>query len=204
MSRSPKPSPTDPTHDDNWHGGFYELSFKLGAADDGRLDRALLALWQAASLPKPFRRNSDDQVDVSVRALLAGQLHSVATIPDLGSTLCTVLVVREETYESGVTRQGADWLDLCLPLGALGNLDERVGAYPFSEEAESRGWREPIEAWFATIAAAVFHAVPFVHAVTGNEVSGVEASEVREGRLGVFQPGPDRSLIIEPVRTWSW
>lgn len=28
------PSPTDPTHEDNWSGGFYELSIRLGPADD--------------------------------------------------------------------------------------------------------------------------------------------------------------------------
>lgn len=202
MPPSPSPSPTDPTHEDNWNGGFYELSVKLGAADDARLDTALIALWQAASLSRPFRRHSDEAVDVAVQALLAGHLHSVATIPGLGSTLCTVLVVREETFDSGATRYGADWLDLCLPLGALANLDERVGAYPFDEEADSRGWREPVESWFAVVASAVFKAVPFVHAITGDEVSGVEASEVEPGRLGVFRPNPEGRLDIEPV-DWS-
>jgi hypothetical protein len=197
------PSPTDPTIEDNWHGGFYELTIKLGPADDARLDAALVALWHAASLPEPFRRHSDAAVAVSGQSLLAGHLHSVATIPGLGSTLCTVLVVREETHESGSTRYGADWLDLCLPLGALGNLDGRVGAYPFSQEAESRGWREPIERWFAVVATAVFGSVPFVHAITGDEVSGMEPAEVQEGRLGVFLHNPTGTLTIEPVRTWS-
>ena len=112
-----------------------------------------------------------------------------------------MLVVREETYDSGITRYGDDWLDLCLPLGSLANLDKRVGAYPFSEEADSRGWREPIEGWFATVASAVFQAVPFVHAITGDEVSGVDPSEVQQGRLGVFRRSPDGSLNSEPVRT---
>ena len=73
-----------------------------------------------------------------------------------------------------------------------------------SEEGDSRGWREPIENWFAAVAYAVFQVVPFVHAITGDEVSGVEASDVEEGRLGVLRPGPDATLNIEPVRTWSW
>jgi hypothetical protein len=54
------------------------------------------------------------------------------------------------------------------------------------------------------VASAVFQAVPFVHAISGNEVSGVEASEVEQGRLGVFRPNADGSLDIELVRTWSW
>jgi hypothetical protein len=77
-----------------------------------------------------------------------------------------------------VTRYGADWLDLCLPLGTLGNLDRRVGAYPFDATATSRAWREPIERWFDEVGRAVFQSVPFVHAVTGVEVSGLEASDV--------------------------
>jgi hypothetical protein len=204
VARDSRPSATDPTHEDNWHGGFYELAIKLGAADDARLDAALVALWDAASLSQPFRRQSDQPAEVSAESLLAGHLHSGATIPGLGSTLCAVIVVREETYDSGVTRFGADWLDLCLPLGALGNLDDRVGAYPFDEGGNSKGWREPIEHWFATVASAVFEAVAFEHAITGDEVSGMEPSEVKDGRLGVFRRAPDGSLKNEPIRTWSW
>ena len=204
MTRSPLPSATDPSHEDNWHGGFYELAIKLGPADDERLGSALNALWRAASLTTPFRRHSDVPAELTVDSLLAGHLHSVATVPGLGSTLCTVLVVREETHESGATRFGDDWLDLCLPLGALGRLDERVGAYPFSDEADTRGWREPIERWFESVASSVFDAVPFVHAITGDEVSGVEPIEVQEGRLGVFTRTSEGDLEIEPVRTWSW
>ena len=35
-------------------------------------------------------------------------------IPAVGSTLASVMVVREETYDGGETRFGADWLNLCL------------------------------------------------------------------------------------------
>lgn len=204
MAHTSRPSATDPSHEDNWHGGFYELAIKLGDADDARLDAALVALWGAAALPPPFRRQSGEPADVSAESLLAGHLHSVATIPGLGSTLCSVIVVREESWHSGVTRYDADWLDLCLPLGALGNLDARVGAYPFAEEGDSRGWREPVEQWFATLATAVFEAAPFEHAITGDEISGMTPAEVKECRLGVFTRGPDGSLEVEPVQTWSW
>lgn len=78
------PSPTDPAHEDNWLGGFYELTIKLGDPDDARLDAALAALWRAAPLAAPYRRVADDSSEVSARSLLAGHLHSVATIPDLG------------------------------------------------------------------------------------------------------------------------
>jgi hypothetical protein len=42
--------------DDNWHGGYYELSMKLGAHDVARLDAALKTLWEVAGLPGAFRR----------------------------------------------------------------------------------------------------------------------------------------------------
>ncbi|WP_244927999.1 hypothetical protein [Nocardioides sp. W7] len=203
MTRGPRQSPTDPTHEDNWSGGYYEFSIKLGAADDARLDVALAALWHAASLPKPLRRHPDEAPEVSAQALLAGPLNAVATIPGLGSSLCVVMVGRAETDDSGVALEDADWLDLCLPLGALANLDERVGGYPFDGDGDTRGWREPIEHWFATVASAVFEAVPFVHAVTDDEVSGSEVPEVQQGLQGVFRRSPEGGLEVEPVQTWS-
>jgi hypothetical protein len=133
---NPTASPTDVSHDDNWHGGYYELSIKLGEHDDDRLDSALKALWDAAGLPEAFRRDTGSSAPVSADSLLAGHLNTVATIPGLGSTLCSVMVVREEVYEAGTPQYGADWLDLCLPLGALANLDCRVGAFRSTATSE--------------------------------------------------------------------
>jgi hypothetical protein len=169
-----------------------------------RLDAALKALWQEARLGEPFRRGSSEHVAVTVGALLDGHLNAVATIPGLGSTLASVIVVREEVDDARRAVLGNDWLDLCLPLGALSNLDKRVGAYPFDDGSDSKGWREPIEDWFAAIASAVFVAVPFVHAITGEEVSGIEASEDLRGRVGLMLASADGSLSVEPVSSWSW
>lgn len=139
MPRRSPPSPTDRTYDDNWHGSYYELAIKLGPADDSRLDTALKALWDVAHLDEPFRRDGSEGADVSVTALLEGHLNGIANIPGLGATLASVVVVREESYDTGQTIFGNDWLDLCLPLGALGNLDKRVGAYPFDDGSDSKG-----------------------------------------------------------------
>lgn len=199
----PRPSPTDRTYDDNWHGSYYELAIKLGPADDARLESALTALWGAALLGEPFRRDGGI-AEVSVADLLAGHLNGVANIPGLGATLASVILVREESYETGQTIYGNDWLDLCLPLGALGNLDRRVGAFPFDDGSDSSNWRRPIENWFAAIASNVFAAFPFVHAITGEEVSGIEPSEQTRGRVGVFRSCVDGTLEVEPVSVWSW
>lgn len=96
-----RPSPTDRTHDENWHGSYYELAIKLGSADDARLETALIALWEAAQLGEPFRRDGNI-ADVSVADLLAGHLNGVANIPGLGATLASVVLVREEYYETGL------------------------------------------------------------------------------------------------------
>lgn len=203
MPRRSRPSPTDRTLDDNWHGSYYELAIKLGPADDARLATALKALWDVAQLGQPFRRDGSS-AGVTVAALLAGHLNGVANIPGLGSTLASVILVREEVDDAGRPILGNDWLDLCLPLGALSNLDARVGAYPFDDGSDSSKWRRPIENWFATIAMAVFAAAPFVHAITGEEVSGVEPSEQTRGRVGVFRAGADGGLEVDPVSVWSW
>lgn len=112
------------------------------------------------------------------------------------------MAIRHEHDADDPAARGTDWLDLCLPLGALGYLDERVGAYPFGDMAGSRAWREPIERWFTTIVFAVFDAAPFVHAITGDDVSGDEPADVQHQELGVFRHGPDGTLIVEPVRSW--
>lgn len=206
MRRRPKANPTDPSYDDNWNGGYYELSINLGAHDDARLDAALNSLWETAGLSRAFRRDwtgpASELTLLSAESLLAGHLHSIASIPGLGSTLCSVMVVREETYETGVTQYGADWLDLCLPLGALTNLDHRVGGYPFGDTADSLAWREPIDRWFERVGLSVFEAVPFVHAVTGFEVSGVEQSDVNPGLVALFRPTDAGALAVEPVTNW--
>lgn len=206
MPTHPAVSPTDPSIEDNWHDGYYELTIKLGQNDDVRLDAALNALWTSAGLSRPFRNARPGQgsaeVELSTATLLEGRLNSIASVPELGSTLCSVIVVREERYESGVTHYGADWLDLCLPLGALANLDRRVGAYPFDESASSRAWREPIELWFEGVGRAVFDIVRFEHAVTGFEVSGVEPSEVRTGWVTLLRPSPAGELVVETITSW--
>ncbi|MFZ2510760.1 MAG: hypothetical protein WAW85_06690 [Gordonia sp. (in: high G+C Gram-positive bacteria)] len=132
--------------------------------------------------------------------LVVGHLNGVANIPGLGATLASVILVREESYETGQTIYGNDWLDLCLPFGALGNLDDRVGAYPFDDGSDSSLWRQPIEDWFATIAEAVFSAVPFAHAITGEEVSGVEPSEESHPSRRLLLPAADGSLARRSSR----
>ncbi|AEE47509.1 hypothetical protein [Cellulomonas fimi] len=194
--------PADAADDENWTGGYYELAIDLGPHDDGRLDAAVRALWAAAGLEPPFRRLDPRQrPDVSARALLDGHLHARVTVPGLGRTVCTVLVVREVTDDGGVTRHGDDWLDLCLPLGALSHLDARVGAYPFSH-APSRAWREPVEQWFAGVAGAVFGSVPFAYALTGFEVSGFGAEDAADGRTGLYERAADGTLRVAPVTAW--
>src|SRR5262245_56245919 len=96
----PTPSPTVRSHDDNWHGSYYELAIKLGPADDTRLEAALTVLWDVAQLGEPFRRDGST-ADVSVTDLVVGHLNGVANIPGLGATLASVILVREESYETG-------------------------------------------------------------------------------------------------------
>ncbi len=48
----------------------------------------------------------------------------------------------------------------------------------------------------------MFEAVPFAHAVTGFEVSGVEAADVNPGLVALFRPTDAGALAIEPVTNW--
>ena len=137
--------PTDASVDDNWSGGHYELAIRLGVApDDDRVAAAAEALWKAAALGEARPRHGGEPIAVNVPTLVTGGVSTVADIPGLGRTLGLVLVIREATHDDSgePTGYGNDWLDLCLPLGALSELDERVGAYPFEPDtASSRAWR---------------------------------------------------------------
>lgn len=186
----------DPGLPSNWHGGFYELSLLLGPADDERLDGAVRALWRAAGL------GDHDELtgrEPSALEVLRDHLRAVVDVPGFGRCVAAVMVIRLRDDDEVPVE---DWLDLCLPMGSLSRRDRRVGGFPFGDTERSRAWREPVEAWFAAVARGVHDQVPVRHAVTGNEVSGTEPHEARDGWVGLLVPGDDGALVHHPVRRW--
>lgn len=194
--------PTSFVDDKNWHGGYYELSMRLGErADPGadqRLRQALIAVWADSKLQGCYL---DRWTDVSGQN--AGPpnaepmdhpapLYGLAKLPAGQQVVCCSHVVR---FEGDVGQVGEDWLDLCLPLGSLGRTDGRVGAYPFERELESRVWREPIDGWFNAIASRVHREAGLTLGIAGFEVSG-EDEAFTGGRskfagVSYFAPGGD-------------
>ena len=176
--------PTDFLDDENWHGGYYELAIDLGsrsATSDGRLTAALAVVggdsrlngWYADRWSPRDQQPRTATADLDLRE--PSPLYGVARLPgDVGATVCAIHVIRESAEG---TEPPHDWLDLCLPTGALGRADPRVGAYPFrGPEDESLTWRRPIDAWLFDVAARVFLASAFAMALIGHEVSGDPAS----------------------------
>lgn len=168
--------PSDFLDDENWHGGYYELAIKLGPRNaEGSTDRVLDALatvWSQPSLDGCDRDRwtaRDEQERVAPAPTDPEDPESfkgVATLPSGHRVVCATHVIREDGG------YGNDWLDLCLPLGALARVDHRVGGYPFGDVLISRAWREPIDNWFVGIAQAVAARHPFQLAMIGHEVSG--------------------------------
>jgi hypothetical protein len=113
--------------------------------------------------------------------------------------VCASHVVREEGDD------GDDWVDLCLPLGALGRTDSRVGAYPFGDEMTSRSWRGPLDDWFIRIAEAVARQHLFDIALIGHEVSGTEwrfDGASAEGEWVTYLVPSRSGLEILPPKPW--
>lgn len=170
------PDPTDFLGDETWLGGFYELALRIGRVDgddsDIRLGAALAALWSSPDLDGPVRDRWTDRAEqptVEPRPVPIEHppaLYGLARLPGDRSMVCSTHVVREAAPD------GNDWLDLCLPLGALGQIHPTVGGYPFGDTEDSQVWREPIDDWLASLADIVARDATFEVGLIGFEVSG--------------------------------
>jgi hypothetical protein len=163
---------------ENWTGGFYELSLDLGATDDVRLDRAVRSLWRAAGVRECRAGSGSVHVEPTAGALAEyGHLRGTLSLPTGDRVVCGVFSSRYD---------GADNLELYLPLGALVRVDRRMGGYPFDERsgADSLTWRAPLDRWLADVAVIVHAEVPFQRALIGFEVD--EEADV----AAVLVPGP--------------
>jgi hypothetical protein len=151
-----------------WDGGYYELALELGPRSDGRLGLAVEALWRFIELEGCWTvRDLEPSDQLRVLPNLTdleqhGHLLGVATVPGGHRIACGTYAVRED--------DGPDWIALYLPMGSLASA-YAVGAYPFGK-TDSRGWREPLDAWLVGIAQSVFAAAPFALGLVGFEVSG--------------------------------
>lgn len=160
---------------DAWTGGFYELAMHLGERDDVRLQAAVGVLARAAGITGPWhiqwQPDRVRRVSWNIADLAAGQLRGQVQLPGRQQVICAMTAVRED--------HGDDWLDLSIPLEALGRDDARIGGYPFGPDGgdASLRWRRPIDDWLARVAGEVRQETGFRHAVIGFEVSGSTRAE---------------------------
>jgi len=164
-----------------WDGGYYELALELGHRSDDLLLAALIALWTHPNLDGVYLSRDQEPLQqrrqaVTTESLQVMDLQGLAAEPNAATVACGTWGIRED--------DGPDWLDLYLPRGALAAAYD-VGRYPFEPDvANSRHWREPLDAWLARIGAAVYERVPYRLGLVGFEVSGeVHADEI--ARTGV-------------------
>lgn len=165
---------------DAWTGGFYELAMQLGERDDVRLQAAAGVLARESGITGPWhvqwQPDRVRRVRWSAADLVAGRLCGQVQLPGGQQVICAVVAVRED--------HGDDWLDLCIPLEALGRGDARIGGFPFEPDGgASLTWRRPIDDWFARLADQVRQATGFRHAVIGFEISGSVRAETLRDQL---------------------
>jgi hypothetical protein len=185
-------SASDLNDSENWHGGFYELAIELGRLDDARLERSLEVLWASAGMQGSFApTNGDGHVPVALGRLSLeqhGHLRGVVEPPGFGPLVAGVIATRFDSDE-------IDWLELYIPLGALGRTDPRIGSFPFGPDGTkvSLAWRRGLDAWLADIGRSVFRAVPFRRALIGYEVDDDEWVRPPRKRMNAFLivEGPD-------------
>ena len=171
--------PTAFTDQENWTGGFYELSLEVGDRDDDRLQRALVALWRAAAIAGCYGgtdREPAEQIAVPVTVASLqefGRLHGVVHPPLGGPVVCGC-------FATCFDDDNEDWLTLYLPLGALARVERRVGGFPFGPDGgpPSQAWRASLDAWLADVANEVFRHVDFRLGLIGFEVDLTTAAEL--------------------------
>lgn len=156
--------PADLGDRNNWLGGHYQLVLDLGPRDDTRLRAAMEALWSMPELEGPWLPATNAALPARAELPLARldpKLWGRATIADGRACVCASHAIRFD--------DGTDWLDLSLPLGALGRTDSRVGGYPVGAIEDSRDWRGPLDGWLLGIATRLFEQVPFRGGLLGME-----------------------------------
>lgn len=173
---------TDP---DNWSGGFYELSLEIGERDDGRLQRALTALWRAAGLTGCYGNAEREPAEQSAVPLTVasleefGHLRGVVTLPSADPVVCGCIAIRLD----GDNGDNQDWLTFYLPLGALGVVVPDVGGFPFGPDGGPRSldWRVPLDAWLAEVAREVFRHLDFRLGLIGFDVDITDLTDPAAG-----------------------
>jgi hypothetical protein len=165
-----------------WTGGYYELGLVLGRVDDAdadeRLGAALHASWSHPSVVGPFKTRwlapaEQTVVDLTLAQLdLTATLYGWLTLP-FGRVVLATHVVREEGEGPNF-----DWLDVCIPVGALALCHPAVGGYPFEPEPVGSEWRTLVDPVLISIAERVAGASVFRRGLIGFEVSG-DPSAVR-------------------------
>lgn len=160
------------TPEDIWHGGYFELAIEVGKRCDDRLRIARNSIWENPHLKGCYSRCD---AEPETQQLIApskfsfddgwgGHCFGIATLPSRHQVACGTCVIRET--------DGPDWIDLYLPMGALGTAYEE-GGFPFLlADDPPATWINDVEPWLGEIALWLAQRVDFRMALIGFEVSG--------------------------------
>lgn len=177
--------------DDTWNGGYLEAAIVLGERDDQRSDdrivAGLRAAWRHPWLDGWFA--TKDALTGSTPPFGADELADIDPVEpsrqygwiDLGGggrSAAGTLVIREDFGSPNL-----DWLDVVVPLGGLGAVDRRVGAYPFGDLEHCKEWLQPLLQRLGEIAVDVCEATAARVALIGFELSGHPSADDFDGTV---------------------
>jgi hypothetical protein len=188
-------------------GGHYQLSIEFGACSAPHVRTALQALWAQPALDGCYLRadlpRARQQRLSAEHADVRNWLYGEARLPDGHVVPCG-------TYAFAPPKPDADagdaFLSFNVPIGGLAGAYPDVGAFPFDQQS-SRPWREPLEAWLASLGRDLFARAPFKLALIGFEV-GDSSSHLTNGRvpdqrwIGCLMPGAS-GLAYSGTNRWD-
>lgn len=173
---------TDYINPEKWIGGFYELSIEYyPSGNNKKLTDALGSLYQCDFFNGMWAEKSDYQMSpvplpISIEEDSVHLFYGTITLTASNRLPCVISIIR--------VHGESDWLDISIPQAIL---EEQFSyKYPLTKELNP-SLSEVVEL-FEKLAETIFIRSPFTKAIIGEEVSGVDITEINLEHVTLITP----------------
>lgn len=165
-------------NDDNWSGGYYELSLEFyPSGSDKRVLTAMKALCEISDFYGPWKEKNHFENDVllldKIEEESVTQLYGILKISEHHAVSCLVSITR-------ITNE-SDWLSISIPMSTI----EKFYPVKYDFTEEQNPWKKELDDLMISFAEIIYIHSPFELGMIGWEVSGyVNHSQFSRDFLG--------------------